>query len=184
MLVLPRCRQIIYCTQYSVLLPTTPNPPLKFVNTGSRGKFLSFVSKVHRSASLSALSKKNGRVRPIAVSQILRRLIAKCLVKEAKSEAIELFDCFQLGVGISRGAEAIIHSAKTTYEKILNTDSKEGVLQIDFLNAFNSFKRSKLTASSMRFQTRYCSLHKFLATLSMFRYCIITTVLNVNRVFK
>ena len=80
----------------------------KLVNTGSRGKFPSFVSKALCSASLTALSKKRG-VRPIAVSENLRRLIAKCLVKEAKSCAIEMFDSIQLGVGVSGGAEAIIH---------------------------------------------------------------------------
>ena len=95
----------------------------RFLKTGSRGKFPSFLSKALCSASLSALSKKKGGVRPIAVSEILRRFIAKCLVKEAKSEVIELFDSIQLGVGVSGGAEAIIHSAKTTYEKNLNADS-------------------------------------------------------------
>ena len=109
----------------------------RIVNTGSRGKFQSFVSKALCRASLTALSKRKGGVRPIAVSESLRRLIAKRLVKEAKSEAIELFDSIQLGVGISGGAEAIIHSAKITNEKILIADTKEGVLQIDFRNAFN-----------------------------------------------
>ena len=92
-----------------------------------------------------------GGVRPIAVSEILRRLIAKCLVKEAKTEAIELFDSFQLGVGVSGGAEAIIHSAKITYEKIFNTDSKEGVLQIDFRNAFSSVNSSYLLQAACDF---------------------------------
>ena len=123
----------------------------RFVNTGSRGNFPSFVSKALCSASLTALSKKKGGVRPIAVSEILRRLIAKCLVKEAKSEAIELFDSIQLGVGVSGGAEAIIHSAKITYEKILNAESNEGVLQIDFRNAFNSVKRSHLLQAACDF---------------------------------
>ena len=43
----------------------------RFVNTGSRGKFPSFLSKALCSASLTALSKKKGGVRPIAVSEIL-----------------------------------------------------------------------------------------------------------------
>ena len=50
----------------------------RFVNTGSRGKFPSFVSRALCSASLTALSKKKGGVRPIAVGEILKRLIAKC----------------------------------------------------------------------------------------------------------
>ena len=122
----------------------------RFVNTGSRGKFPSFISKALCSASLTALSKKKG-VRPIAVSEILRRPIAKCLVKEAKSEAIELFDSIQPRVGVSGGAKANIHSSKITYEKILNVDSKEGVLQIDFRNALNSVKRSHLLQAACDF---------------------------------
>ena len=62
-----------------------------------------------------APSYMKGGVRPIAVSEILRRLIAKCLVKEAKSEAIELFDSIQLVVVVSGVAEAIINSTKFTY---------------------------------------------------------------------
>ena len=123
----------------------------RFVNTGSSGKFPSFVSKTLCSASLTALSKKKGGVGPIAVSEILRRLIAKCFVKEAKSEAVELFDLIQLGVGVSGGAAAIIHSMKITYKKILSDDSKDGVVQNDFQNAFISVKRSHLLQAAYDF---------------------------------
>ena len=81
----------------------------KFVNFGSRGLFPAFISKALCCASLTALFKKKGGVRPIAVGEVLRRLIAKCLASEAKSETIELFDSLQLGVGISGGAQAKIH---------------------------------------------------------------------------
>ena len=79
-----------------------------FVNFGSRGLFPAFISKALCCASLTALSKKKGGVCPIAVGEVLRRLIAKCLVSEAKSGATELFDSLQLGVSISGSAEAII----------------------------------------------------------------------------
>ena len=84
----------------------------KFVNFGGRGLFPIFISKALCCASLTALSKKKAWVRPIAVAEVLRRLIAKCLANEAKSEAIELFDSLQLGVGISGGGDATIHSKK------------------------------------------------------------------------
>ncbi|XP_075259889.1 uncharacterized protein LOC142351636 [Convolutriloba macropyga] len=123
----------------------------KFVNFGSRGLFPVFISKALCCASLTALSKKKGGVRPIAVGEVLRRLIAKCLVSEAKSEAIELFDSLQLGVGISGGAEAIIHSSKNTYDNIVSAQKDGGVLQIDFQNAFNSVKRSHLLKATYEF---------------------------------
>ena len=112
----------------------------KFVNFGSRGLFPVSISKALCCASLTALSKKKDGVRPIAVGEVLRRLIAKCLASDAKSEAIELFDSLQLGVSISRGAEAIIHSSKITYNNIVSAQTDKGVLQIDFQNAFNSVK--------------------------------------------
>ena len=124
----------------------------KLVNISCRWELPEFVSQALCSASLSALLKKKGGIRPIAV-EVLRRLIAKCLAKEAKLEAKELFQSQQLGVGVKGGAEAIIHSTKISYEKILTSSSSSGILQIDFCNAFNSIKRSemlKALASSMQ----------------------------------
>ena len=77
-------------------------------------------------------------MRLIAVGEVLRRLMAKCLL----SEAIELFDSLHLGIGVSGGAESVNHSSKITYDNIVNAHSEEGSLQIDFQNAFNSVKRS------------------------------------------
>ena len=126
-------------------------PITKFVNFGSRGLFPAFISKALCCASLTALSKKKGGVGPIAVGEVLRRLIAICLVSEAKSGAIELFDSLQLGVGISGGAEAIIHSSKITYDNIVSAQTGEGVLRIDFQNAFNSIKRPHLLKATYEF---------------------------------
>ena len=94
----------------------------------SRGLFPAFISKARCCASLTALSKKKGGVRSIAVGEVLRRLIAKCLL----TEAIEEFDSLQLGVGVSGGAESVNHSTKITHDNIVNTHSEEGALQIDF----------------------------------------------------
>ena len=82
----------------------------------------------------------------------MRRLISQCLAKEANLEAKELFQSLQLGVGVKGGAEAIIHSNKILYEKLLISSSSSGILKIDFCNAFNSIKRSemlKAVATSM-----------------------------------
>ena len=150
----------------------------RFVNTGSRGKFPSFVSKALCSASLTALSKKKG-VRPIAVSEILRRLIAKCLVKEAKSEAIELFDSIQLWVGVSGGAEAIIHSTKRSSTLTL---MKECFRLISEMPSIRLRVHTYCKQHAISYQVLQPS-HIF-ATLSMCHYCIITPVFKVNRVFN
>ena len=81
---------------------------------------------------------------PRAIGNVLRRLIAKCLASEAKSEAIELFDILQLGVAVSGGAEAIIHSSKINSDDIFSALSYEDVTQIDFQSAFNAVKRFHL----------------------------------------
>ena len=104
-------------------------------------------------------------------------------MKEAKSEAIEIFDSVQLGFGVSGGAEAIIYSAKITYEKIFNDDSKEGVFQDYFQNAFNSVKRSHLLQAACNFMPGIAAFTNF-ATLSIFHYYIITSDFKVNRVFN
>ncbi len=58
-------------------------------------------------APLTALYKKQGGIRPIAVAEVLRRLASRMAVR------LELPDVFiptgQVGVGIRRGLEAAIH---------------------------------------------------------------------------
>ena len=55
------------------------------------------------SASLTALKKFKGGVRPIAVGEVFRRLVAKCIAKKTQTESAEL---------IKGGAESIIHATK------------------------------------------------------------------------
>ena len=120
----------------------------KLVNISCRGELPEIDSQVLCSASISALLKKKGGIRPIAVGEVLRRLIAKCLAKsEANLEANELFQSLQLGFGVKGGAESIIYSTKLSYEKILTSSSSSGNLQIDFCNAFNSKKCSEMLKS-------------------------------------
>ena len=76
---------------------------------------------------------------------------AKCLASEAKSEAIELFDSLQLGVAVSGGAEAIIHSSKIKSDDVVSALSYEDVTQIYFQSALNSVKRSHLYKATYEF---------------------------------
>ena len=120
------------------------------MNLARRGQLPSLVAPTFCSASLTALKKTKGGVRPIAVGEVLRCLIAKCIAQEANSEAVELFSSGQLGVTVKCGAESIVHATKQTFQKLLNND-KAGIFQIHFKNAFNSITRSSVLDAARKF---------------------------------
>lgn len=93
-------------------------------------------------ASLTALMKKTGGIRPIAVGTTWRRLSAKIACRRVASVLSNLFLPNQLGVGIPNGAEAGAHAARIYY-----TSRHNGVrvfLKIDVKNAFNEIRRDAL----------------------------------------
>ena len=87
------------------------------INFCSASGFPNDVGSTFCNASLTALKKNKTGVRPTAVGEVFRRLVAKCLVSFAKEEALEMFCPNQLGVAISGGAESIIHATKIIYEE-------------------------------------------------------------------
>ena len=94
-------------------------------------------------ATLIASLKKNGGVRPIAIGEVLCRLVSKCLNAATLPQAIECLSPFQLGVGIPRGSQAIIH-AVNIHLSSPSSDSVKPTLLVDFSNAFNSIDRSAM----------------------------------------
>ena len=119
------------------------------INFCSASGFPNDVGPTFCNASLTALTKKKTGVRPIAVEEVFRRLVAKCLVSFAKEEALEIFCPNQLGVAIRGGAESIIHATKLIYEECGKREGL-GVLQIDFENAFNSIKRQGVLSECLK----------------------------------
>ena len=92
-------------------------------------------------ATLVALDKKGGGVRPIAVGCTLRRLVAKIAGNKVMEEATDLLAPRQLGYGVSGGAEAAVHAARI-YLGQLQDD--HALVKLDFRNAFNSVHRDKM----------------------------------------
>ena len=121
----------------------------KLVNLASRGQLPVSVAPVFCSASLTALKKLKGGVRPTVMGELLQLLVAKCIAKQTHTESAELFSSKQLGVGVKGGAQSIIHATKITFEK-LQLSQDAGILQIDFKNAFNSIKRSQILNSTIK----------------------------------
>ena len=93
-------------------------------------------------ASLLALSKPDGGVRPIAVGSVYRRLACKIAAQVTSSSCgSHSLSHHQLGVGIPLGSETIIHATRAFCQ---NEDiEKQGnlLIKIDFSNAFNCIRR-------------------------------------------
>ena len=95
------------------------------------------------SAPLTPLLKHDGGIRPIVVDTIWRRLISKVAMKGVGKDMAKYLNDFQFGVGVSSGAEAILHSANIVLS-LRHGDGSLTMLIVDFLNAFNLVDRSAL----------------------------------------
>ena len=80
---------------------------------------------------------KNPGVRPIGVSEVLRRIVGKVFIRCVSSDLIQLGLDKQLCLGQKGGIEYAIHSLRSAYEDKNN----EAMLLIDADNAFNSLNR-------------------------------------------
>ena len=92
-------------------------------------------------ASVIALNKKDGGVRPIAVGCTLRRLVAKLACMSISERMGTMLAPVQLGYGTPNGAEAAVHSARIYLDHL---PSDHVMLKIDFKNAFNYVRRDKM----------------------------------------
>ena len=116
----------------------------KFINTVVlAGRTPTFIRPYFFGANLSALSKKDNGVRPIAVGNTVRRLASKCAGSAVFNERRRDFGTRQLGYGTPLGAEAAAHAVKSYIGSSAITPDHV-LLKIDFANAFNSVSRDKI----------------------------------------
>ena len=87
---------------------------------------------------LVALLKKGGGVRPIVVGLTLRLLTSKLVSKHAASLLAPTLSPLQVGVGVSRGVEAVVHATRAFVQSLGPTDV---LVKLDFTNAFNCVRR-------------------------------------------
>ncbi|CAI5951090.1 unnamed protein product [Closterium sp. NIES-64] len=89
-------------------------------------------------SNLVGLSKPNGDVRPVAIGEVLPRILARALCISLRPTMASYFlPCNQLGAGTRAGVEILTHS----FRSALATHPDWCALQIDVANAFNSFHR-------------------------------------------
>ena len=93
-------------------------------------------------ARLTALNKKRGGIRPIAVGCTLRQLAAKVAVFRVRDEMLALLAPCQLGYEVKGGggAEAAVHAARLYVQNL----QANCILKLDFRNACNTLHRAKL----------------------------------------
>lgn len=112
-----------------------------------------------------ALDKGEGKARPVAIGEAIRRIAARCVcAQESEAFANELVPLMQFGVGVKGGIEYAYHLVKLhmmtswdTYERKVTDaldnggeapgpDDVPGMLKIDFKNGYNSTQRAKMLA--------------------------------------
>lgn len=89
-------------------------------------------------ASLVALRKKDGGLRPIAIGLLLRRVLSRVCCITLRERTTTLLKPFQLGLGTPGGAEAAVHA---TRRFIASCTGPTGIAKLDFVNAFNCIQR-------------------------------------------
>ena len=104
-------------------------------------------------ASLCALGKKNGDIRPIAVGMCIRRLAAKVVCAKINDSLGTLLRPKQLGFGTKSGSEIVVHTIRNYLS--LFDNSEKVILKIDFFNAFNMVSRSTILFKIKEFAPEY-----------------------------
>ena len=87
---------------------------------------------------LIPLDKGEGKVRPIGVGEVLRRIMGKCVMSVTKQDVIDACGSMQVCAGHKSGSEAAVHAMRS----IFDADDTDAVLLIDASNAFNSLNRA------------------------------------------
>ena len=114
-----------------------------FVIQAIQGKFSPAVNQLILAARLLPLGKPQGGVRPIAIGDVLRRLVAKVLCVQVRDKAREVLQSVQqLGVASPQATEIIIHGLRTAIHYSMEDDFY--VLQVDASNAFNTISRNAI----------------------------------------
>jgi hypothetical protein len=111
------------------------------INVIVSGRTPDFLSPVLLGANITALRKKDGGVRPIAVGETIRRIACKCVLKIVVKSVSTLLSPHQLGCGVRAGIDAAAHSMRN---KMIHASSTDVLLKLDMHNAFNTIRRDHI----------------------------------------
>ena len=120
----------------------------KLTNILLQGNVPFSVRPVIFGANLTALSKKCGGIRPIAVGDVFRRTAAKCALRQVEAQVARITSPVQLGCGVQGGIDTGIHTARFVTE---GATADQVMLKVDFANAFNSIRRDHAHECIMKY---------------------------------
>jgi hypothetical protein len=123
-------------------LPEFVHPLLNLVNLLLAGQAPACIAPFLASAPLVPLLKKDGGIRPIAVGEVMRRLVSKIAARRLLPKAAKLLNPLQLGVGTPNGTEGLIHGLNRILASA--SDPSLVILAVDFKNAFNEVSRQDM----------------------------------------
>lgn len=117
----------------------------KLTNMMLAGIIVKDILPILYGASLCAIDKSDGGVKPIAIGITFRRLTAKLACRSIRGPIGDYLRPHQLGFATRGGCEAIIHGTRVFLNK--NCNSTKVCLKIDFRNALNSIDRDQMLNS-------------------------------------
>jgi hypothetical protein len=128
----------------------------KLCNLMLQGRVPTEICPILYGGKLISIKKKCGGIRPIAMGNIFRRIVAKIICKRISGEAGNILRPHQLGCATKAGGEAIIHAIRSEINFHAENSSDQILLKIDCINAFNLIKRSEfIKAFSSKFPSYY-----------------------------
>ena len=80
---------------------------------------------------------KNPGIRPIGVSEVLRRIVGKAVSRSVRQQVKEAARPLQTCAGHGAGAGAAVHAM----QEIFKEEGTDGILLIDASNAFNCLQK-------------------------------------------
>ena len=126
------------------------------VNQALLGEVPAAVRECFYTASLTALRKTDGGIRPIAVGSVYRRLATKVALKPLAAELGKQLRPVQLGYGTPGGCEAAVHASRLFLQGL---KENEVLVKLDMKNAFNAVRRDTFLRAV---RTRVPSLYRLM----------------------
>ena len=155
--------------EFGIRLLSAVTSLCKFIVSGNLS---SYARKFFFADNLTALRKKDGGIRPIAVGNVFRRLASKAACRPVIQSIKNHFSPVQLSVSVPEGCEAAAHAVRSLFLKrdispCANAKNGMILVKLDRKNAFNTIRRDHfLKACFLKAPTLYQLAHHAYATPS------------------